>query len=182
MAQIPYLSHCRVATIPNSEAQQLLGWSGYFGAISRENFDSLGSQFNLLQNCYNLVGEYPWNTKHLSCFKTSHSLINNSCISCMILFLFCCCRSSQLGNRGSKSKLTYSQFPWHHWWKCLWCSWWSKRHQKKKHVGLCCISVCNRRKEHGQPMFANWEEQSLEGDCATDPKCTAVHGDEEMSI
>lgn len=141
--QIPYLSHCRVAAIPNSEAQQLWGWSGYFGAISRENFDSLGSQFNLIQNCYNLVGEHPWNTNHLSCFKTSRSLINNSCISCMILFLFCCCRGSQRSNRGSKSKLTYSQFSWHHWWKCLWCLWWSKRHRKKNRVGSCCISkVC----------------------------------------
>lgn len=24
--------------------------------------------------------------------------------------------------------------------------------------------MCSRRMEHGQPMFANWEEQSLEGD------------------
>lgn len=59
MDQITYISHCRVAVIRNSEAQQILGWSGYFGAVSRENFDSLGSQLNLLQNCYNLVGKYP---------------------------------------------------------------------------------------------------------------------------
>lgn len=84
------------------------------GALSREHFDSLGSQFNLVQNCYSLVGDQPRNTKHLSCFKTRHSLINNSCISCMMLLLFCCCRGSQRGNRGRESKLTYSQFSWHH--------------------------------------------------------------------
>lgn len=161
------LSHCRVAAIPNSESQQLLGWSGYFGAISRENFDSLGSQFNLIQNCYNLVGEYPRNTNHLSCFKTSHSLINNSCISCMIFLLFCCCRGSQLSNRGSKSKLTYSQSSWHHWWKCLWCLWWSKRHQKKNRVGLCCVSkvwVTGRRSMDSQCLPVEnkaWRENVL---------------------
>lgn len=85
--QIAFLSHFRAVANPNRQTQQLLGWSGYFGAISREKSDSLGSQFNFLQKCCNLVREYPWNTKHLSCFKTSHSLINNSCISCMILFV-----------------------------------------------------------------------------------------------
>lgn len=130
--QIPFLSHCRAVANPNRQTQQLLGWSGYFGAISREKFDSLGSQFNLLQKCYNLVWEYPWNIKHLSCFKTSHSLINNSCISCMILSLFCCYRSSQLGNRGSRSKPMYSQYSWPHWWKCLWFLGWRSKGNHKK--------------------------------------------------
>lgn len=131
-----------------------MGLISYFGAASRENVDSLGSQLNLLQNCYNLVGKYPWNTKHPSCFQTSHSLINNSCVSCMILFLFCCCRSSQLGNRGSESKLTYSQFL-ASLMKMSMMLIMIQKTSMKKTCWLCCISVCNRRMEHGLPMFVN---------------------------